>query len=381
MYGQMVPFDTLRFNSAAQNAACPVLDIKSWAMRLMMEQLGLADPERFVWTLRARDVETVGSQTVTNYAVVKLNYDPITLQTSSKVNNTLFRYSILDPIRPQNYADAVESQAIPLDLGRSVAGTIPGPGEFFTGLTHDDVGGIRFLMSGNNFVNEGVLPNVGLNLFSASSRARFSPWVSVSAISNILGNTNLGFPPIPGFPGIGVTNLTNFVTAALRPGLQKVTFVRAKFDSLLGINFQVVTNFFTDRFISNGIPMAQSLQRVIPQPDILFVSEDLGLAQNLVPQITGRTGTANWQNNAAINGSGGVVVAPGGPGVIAPPVRISFSDQLPFFIQSSPLPQFIDDFNSGFLSSGCWGSFDGTTNAPVIYPAYLNLTIQDLNNQ
>ena len=85
-----------------------------------------------------------------------------------------------------------------------------------------------------------------------------------------------------------------------------------------------------------------------------------------------RTTTTGWQNNDAING-GVVLPDTGGPGVIQPPVDILFTDQLPFFIDTTP-----GFFLGGFIGNIFWGSFDGSTNEPVIYPFYGGFTIQDL---
>ena len=38
-----------------------------------------------------------------------------------------------------------------------------------------------------------------------------------------------------------------------------------------------------------------------------------------------------------------------------------------------------DPFNQ-FRVSAVWGSFNGTTDTPIIYPAYGTLTLQDLQN-
>jgi len=115
------------------------------------------------------------------------------------------------------------------------------------------------------------------------------------------------------------------------------------------------------------------VQRVIRQPDILFVAADNGTAGGLIPITAARTGTTGWLNNDAING----VTGQGGPGVITPQVQIIFSDQLPYFLNSTP-PPFLT-FNPSFQSI-IWASFDGTTNAPILYPSYGKVTLNDLQN-
>ena len=46
------PLNSQSINYAAQSAG--LVDLKSYAMAILMEQLGLAQPERFVWTLHDR---------------------------------------------------------------------------------------------------------------------------------------------------------------------------------------------------------------------------------------------------------------------------------------------------------------------------------------
>jgi hypothetical protein len=240
-------------------------------------------------------------------------------------------------------------------------------GEFYTGLTHDDVGAIRFLLRPDNFAAEGMPPDVERGTGTSS----MSPWIPYNTLSNILaGQTNITIPTQPGTTNATGTNRANFVVQAVRPGLNKITFRRGNYDSLIGQPFITVTNQWTDRYISNGIPQTQPLQRVVAQPDILFICRDLGLVDNLYPTISGRSSTTNWISNDALNGVSGQ----GGPGIITPPVGVFFSDQLPYFLNQAP---FVTEGGTLF-GSGVWGSFDGTTNPPVIFPKYLNLTLKDL---
>src|SRR5688572_23357986 len=70
--GEPVPTDSKGPPNFGLNVA-GLLDLKSHAMGLVIEELGLAEPERYVWTLRGRDVFSVGGQTFTNYSVIKNN--------------------------------------------------------------------------------------------------------------------------------------------------------------------------------------------------------------------------------------------------------------------------------------------------------------------
>jgi hypothetical protein len=106
------------------------------------------------------------------------------------------------------------------------------------------------------------------------------------------------------------------------------------------------------------------------QPDILIGAADLGLTTGGTPILVQRTVGA-FANNDAINGN----VALNGPGVIQPQITILFSKLGPYFFNSNPF--FVDELSA---SPGVvWGSFDGTTNPPIVFPN--NLSVQDLENQ
>ena len=158
--------DMLRENYQA--AALGLFDVKSLVLGVMMEELGLADPIRFTWTLRLKQPVT-GPPPYTNYAVIKLNYDPDTLTPSSFVNGFLMSYRIYDPVGPAplDYADAVElsvdavpsfASGNPTPVASSSGGLSFGPGLYWAGLTRDDVGGLRYLLYTGNIKVESVLP-------------------------------------------------------------------------------------------------------------------------------------------------------------------------------------------------------------------------------
>src|SRR5437867_3696771 len=81
-------------------------DIKSLTLAALLEHMGLAKPERFVWGLRGRRTFTG----FTNYSVIMLNYDPVTLNPTRYVNGVLYHYQIFDPLGPMGgeWASAVE---------------------------------------------------------------------------------------------------------------------------------------------------------------------------------------------------------------------------------------------------------------------------------
>ncbi|MBM3878208.1 MAG: hypothetical protein FJ387_00555 [Verrucomicrobia bacterium] len=348
------PLDTRRFNHLA--AALALHDLKSWTMSVLLEELGLACPERYVWTLRsAVDVPPW------SFAVIQRSFDPVTLRPSSYVNGALYTYQIL-----QTYTDpvweAVEFEVDPTmpsvtsvaALSGLDAGTIGGvggsasfqPGLFFTGLTRDDVGGLRHIYQFRNY-----------NVESVATNAVVAP-VGTTVPGNGMLTGGSGSPwGAPGGTNVAGTNIfgTNvLVNIALRPGIDKLTFVRLDNDSLTGL-WLTQTNVWRDQYITNFALRSQVLQRTLARPDIVFTASDLGLAI-YVPLWLSRT--IPFVSQDTING----IETLSGPGLITPPIEITYTKLGPDLLHVGPGGQtdaFIDIW---------WSSYDGTTNAPVVYP-------------
>ncbi|MCX6923008.1 MAG: hypothetical protein NT154_07345, partial [Verrucomicrobia bacterium] len=324
------PLDSRRINMLAN--AQNQYDLKTAALGLLLEQMGLAQPIRCVFALRRFDWNYFLPSpnqwlldemnwppgTIPEY-VLERGFDPETLTTSHFVNGILFGayirvYGV--PYLSVDYADAVK---IPIDVPGNSSRYIPvaenglSPGAFCEGLTQDDVGGLRYLLASNNVNFEFLLPDVH---------------------------------------GTG-TNAADYVNGALRPGIEKLTFIRQDFDSSLG-RPTPVTNAFTDTYFTNGMAMHQQVQRIITEPDFLFCATNTGEHYSFVPMPV-RTGTANWWNSAPFTGS-----TNNGPGVIRPPVRITF-DKSVLWINTS------DNYLDTYAGVSSWASFDGTTNALVAY--------------
>lgn len=382
------PTDTKGENQSA--AVLGLLDLKSTALNLLVEEMGLANPERFVFGLRDRFTDNL----ITNYATVQMNYDPVTIAPSRYVNGMLYNYRIVDALGPMGgeWASALEYyQSDPLFLPySSVAGAYspdfelgPDPqnlpssfsgllsGQYFRGLTRDDVGGLRFLYSQNNLVVESLLPSVQPGPQNASRRLLLSPWTPfLGAATNVATNVVV-------IPPVGGTNTTNtIIRAALRPGLNKLVFRRVKFDALIGGTFTPFTNSYPDTLINptNGHILRQSVQRPVLAPDIIFAVDDLGTTVDGFPIISARTDTTGWTNNAALNTFlGGNNL--GGPGTINPTVVIRFTDLVPYWINFVPFPTDADSLPS------LWGSFDGSDTPPVVYPAFMHPLFPELSLQ
>jgi hypothetical protein len=149
-------------------------------------------------------------------------------------------------------------------------------------------------------------------------------------------------------------------TTTLREGMDSIRFVRTSFDSLLGRFYQPITNYYSLIEITNSRPVVNNFRRVVTRPDFLFTCDDQGTS------ILSRSGTPGnfYTNNENI--------ALAGPGTVEPNMRISFNKVGPllnnFYFDPTVM---VDSGLSQATTLGTnfmWGSFDGTTNDPIVYP-------------
>jgi len=316
-------FPLQAWNQEFRAQALSVLDLKSQALSLLLEQLGLAEPERYAFSIR--DFEASGSNY--SFSVIRRNFNPVTAQPTSYVNDALFTYYIFQftpaPTSTNAFCDAVEFLVDPqATQDTTAAGMVEGYGYYLSGLSRDDVGGLRFLLSANQVRQESLLADI-----------------------HAARNTN------------GLARI------AYRPGVEKITFVRHPFWAVTG-EFRRYTNRWTDVYFAGDTPSYQDVERITSYPDIVFSAGDLGWMAT-----SNRTGTASWANNADLNGNWGG----SGPGVIQPPAIITFNNVGPWYIS----PGGSRFFGSPIIVGGeitsfpgfAWASFDGTTNGPIVYPA------------
>lgn len=166
---------------------------------------------------------------------------------------------------------------------------------------------------------------------------------------------------------------TNQITGLLR-GIGRISYRRADYDSLIGQYWQPITNDYTMTLITNSKAAKINFRRIVTEPDFLFSAEDIDTA------IAVRNVNFNEAN-----------VLPGlaGPGTIDTPTQITYNKNGPVYFNYSGdvmdgTPYFsytpggdISDFFYAYYY--VWGSFDGTTNAPVVYPN--GTSIENLQNQ
>jgi hypothetical protein len=217
--------------------ALGLLDLKSETLALMVQQLGLADAVRYIWALRDREhVGNIPCPVGEEYWVIQRNYNitatPLNqIQYSPYVNEELYSYYIYEdcaapaPLSPPD-ADALEIPSDPLVNNPPVSSGIGEypllVGSFYTGLTRDDVAGLRYLMSTNNY-------------FAPSPAYLESPSPDSAMLLTNLATTTILY----------TSNLTDLATAA-------ATNDPATLEALFpGLQVATSSNYFTVGFITN----------------------------------------------------------------------------------------------------------------------------------
>lgn len=240
------PLNSQGINYQAQ--ALGLTDLKSVTLALMLEQLGLADSVRYTWGLLSRFVPAGATCTPTGgigiangvtYWVIPRNFEivPSSLtnyQFSPYVNAELYSYYIYEtcgapaPLSPP-IADALEIPVDPLVNNPSVAsGALPGEGflaagGFYTGLTRDDVAGLRYLLSTNNIFDPAPAyleqPAGGSVLFSTNVNnpqllftSNYNALVAISLTNNPAALQAL-------FPGLTFGLVTNYFSNVVSPNV------------------------------------------------------------------------------------------------------------------------------------------------------------------
>jgi hypothetical protein len=325
-----------RIHATAQTI--DVYDLKSFALLFLLEQMGLANPSRFVWNTTSTNIPAKVTEETGPYdAIIQRNFDPVSLLPTRDINNVRFTYFVDEFAAPGLFPDgnrmAFEIVVNQLDtpfMDSAVAASLPDlfmaglrSGEYFTLLTRDDLGAIKYLLDTNNINIEPVLNSV---------RA--------------------------------ADGTANFVHVAARPGVDKITFQR------LDPGSQKITNMFVDTFFDNGERKTQILQRIIEAPDILFTAAN-HQRQFGVPAFMRRTIPNYSHANAA------------GPGIFQPEVLISFHKLADIYRE--PL---YEDRDTGFVADSRWATFDSRTITPSpifpVGPAYQGgrtLSVRNIQNE
>jgi len=262
------PMNSKQFNYQAQ--ALGMYDLKSATLGAMMEQLGLADPIRYDWTIHDRYQEPATTCPFgTEYLIVQRNFDtggyPIAGSSqvdtiySPYVNGSLYSWAlyqactgpnplaltipvIADPTPEANQYTPVASSdggyvAVQTTFGLELtyAPGIYEYGAFYTGLTRDDVMGLRYLLSTNLINWETVAPG------------------GVITVSTTNFNNEVAFPANTNSPnGFGTFDLGALLSSArtndpitletLFPGV----VVATSSSQLVLVTNQTVVSYFTN---------------------------------------------------------------------------------------------------------------------------------------
>ena len=339
----------------------------------------------------------VGTQI--NFNVRLRNYDPITERPSSYINNVNYSYRLVHDAPHSagvttlpSFADMEEFTTDTTDNAWSAVAAIAdafygntaifwtelptlfGFGMFYDkqnasdplakydrhALTYDDAGGLKYLYRTNNYVYEGLDPNVVLIVpanFLPTYAIPVYPGGSARTYPDPTGISGAYIPRrnaglIPGLPitsSVPVQAPPSLVDVAMRGGIDKIQFREQPFDSFLGISFTATTHSWTDIFVGTngqnvinldnttpgssafiGVPQlkhfSQDVGRAIFQPDILFVADELGVSADGIPIAFNRTDSQFWINNYTNNlGPAQLLTIQVGPGIIAGPIQYTFT--------------------------------------------------------
>ena len=313
--------------------ALGLLDIKSTVMWLMAEHMGLLG-ETHVWDLLLRSHYGTAACDY-NYYVVNRNYDPVTYNPSAYVNGRLYGYYIWDgcPIGV-SVGDAIE---IPLDAtsqGFTAVATPEGLelGGYYLNMTRDDMGGLKYLYQKGNYVYQGLDSNTVATPFTSS-------WQAVNTTNEITGSSNF----------VGVIG-----------GVEKITFVKVNYDSLVGAAFAPITYTYTIPYVTNSKLSQLSVTRTINAPDVIFTAADL-INSEALPNYTALTRSGTFIQSTYTSPGAGIT-----PSTINASMVIVLNNAGPVYWNENPY--FMDNENYYAYPVFNWGSFDGSTNAPIVFP-------------
>lgn len=332
------PLESTRFNYQAQ--ALELLDLKSLTMHLILENLGLDEPERYMWVIhnRAHLPNTPACPDGQDYLVVKRNFDPVPTgldqySTSSYVNGVLYTYRIDEFCTgPNPLADAVEFPVDQLaDAFTAVAsrGFFNGfdLGSFFISLTRDDIGGLRYLLRTNNMNIENAGP--GTVQFVTNTTAQLLVGSNLTLFAaQALTNDPVTLATL--YPGLVITSSSNFwgpifttnVTAFLTngppwapPGSLTIAFATNRvFAGIQTFWIHHFANTFEIRLIDGDfvpVPMpvipTNRVQRLVVQNTTVVVTNFPGpFSTNNFTLVTSTTGFTTHQRG----GVGEFFIAP-----------------------------------------------------------------------
>jgi hypothetical protein len=316
------PLASSRINYGA--AAVDMVDLKSWVLIMMTEQLGLAEPDRYTYGLHSRGLVPGGKCPDYEYAVVQRNFDPVTQQYSSYVNGVLYTFTIVEecpfnpnpdapmdadalriPVDPAEQAEGLSSVAAGIENGLlNPNGLDPTTlGRYYLNFTRDDIGGFRYLWSSNTINTESVDSNSVLQ--SVPPQPTLIVTSNLAVLENALTNNLAGLEAL--FPTLQITSspflyysnvlATNFVLftnyqacvgqpVGCIPPVTTSPVVTTNFIPIYGYTFgNLLTNF---TYTNNGVLVSNS-----PGEYILVPSNQCGftILSNALTSVVSVTNT------------------------------------------------------------------------------------------
>ena len=320
------PLTSQEYNYTAKGLY--LTDLKSIMLHLLVEQLGLADAGRYTWTLHGRAPGPACPVTAV-YDVVQRNFDIVPssqgqVQYSPYVNGALLSYYIAEicsgpppelsstvpyltdpeaPLFGPVSANTFLGDDLGLEFGSSGGLGLFGLhlpvvyglqiGGYYTGLTRDDVAGLRYLIQTNN-INYEPIPASSLWFNVVTNFDSLAQTTFPSTTATNISGTNGGFYVFDGTYGYGdygflvATSLTNSPAAlqALYPGLQ-IDFANST-ATMRSVTNWTFTQYFTNAGYGSTYP---------PQLTLVTVSNPI-----VVWQQTFSTRFANvFTNNVRTN--------------------------------------------------------------------------------
>jgi hypothetical protein len=214
-----------------------------------------------------------------------------------------------------------------------------------------------------------VSATTNLLLVSSNSSGLFQ---SETLINN---STTYIYPAEPAVCAASGGGGTTTNAPGLYQGIGHMQFVKTSYDSLIGQFYQPQTNTYTEVVVFNNQSSLETFQRVVTTPDVLFSAADL-----LPGPAAGNTYVVPYDRTINFDQSN-IGAGLAGPGVINPSSTITF-DKVGPVLNNVGLGNI--GVNGGQASATelnfwVWGSFDGSTNDPVVYPN--GASIANLANQ
>lgn len=354
----------------------------------------------FPGVIVASTITNIVPVTITNFIAFFTNYATSSFGSPPQLVIAPVLTQSIMPVYTDTFANIVTNHYSPNTVVTAQTITVgPIPGSTFGSPNGTNTTSKQVVLPGVPSGDYYLIPTNGCGLDILSTL--LTNVVSVTNVSS-LGSTNIA--TVTNAAGNTFTsaqvvyNLTNYVFAVhpvtctettnatgLYEGIEKINFQFSTFDALVGQVFQPITNNYTMTLVNaNGQLQTQNFQRIVTVPDFQFSASDQASGNAALPVLVS-VDTVSVPNFDTAN------VLPGldGPGTINPQTTISFDKVGPVYFNyttvitnsgfgeafdfisgtnyfaQSPASDVTDAFYGLYF---IWGSFDGTTNAPMAYP-------------